>query len=72
MLRYFIRIPDIAAAESDETAARLIAHGYARCGPSAFRAAWQARDALALEEMGQYARAALVLRARAMGARHGV
>jgi len=42
-----VRTIEIAVAEQEQTAARLEAQGFRRCSYTEFRAAWQARDALA-------------------------
>ena len=45
MLRYFIKIPHIAAAEQDDTAARLIARGYKECPRDYYMTWWTLNDA---------------------------
>ena len=42
-----VRTIEIAVAEQEHTATRLESQGFRRCSYAEFRAAWQARDALA-------------------------
>jgi hypothetical protein len=44
-MRYFIKIPDLAIAETDETAARLIEKGYKECPRAYLLTWWELRDA---------------------------
>ena len=44
MLRYFIKIPQIAVAEHDATAERLIARGYKECPRSYYMTWWTLND----------------------------
>jgi hypothetical protein len=48
-----VRTIDIAVAEQEHTAARLEAQGFRRCSYAEFRAAWQARDALAYAQQSR-------------------
>ncbi len=50
-MRYFIRIPDLACAETDATAARLIARGYKECGRAYFLTWWELHDAARIAEL---------------------
>ena len=45
MLRYFVKIPQIAAAEHDATVARLIARGYKECPRAYYMTWWTLNDA---------------------------
>lgn len=53
MLRYFIRIPDIAVAESDRTADRLIARGYKECTHDYYATWWALNNAARIEQLGR-------------------
>lgn len=53
MIRYFIRIPDIAAAESDATAERLIERGYKECSHDYYATWWALNNAARLEQLGR-------------------
>ena len=44
ILRYFVKIPLIAVAESDATAERLIARGYHECTRAYYMTWWAMRD----------------------------
>lgn len=44
MIRFFIRIPDIAAAESDRAAERLIERGYKECSHEYYITWWTLND----------------------------
>lgn len=43
-LRYFVKLPNIAAAETAETADRLLTRGYKECGRAYYMCIWQLRD----------------------------
>ncbi len=43
-LRYFVRLPAIACAESEGTAARLLQQGYKECPRAYYMRIWQLRD----------------------------
>lgn len=43
-LRYFVKLPDIACAETDATADRLLTRGYKECGRAYYLRIWQLRD----------------------------
>ena len=66
-MRYFIKIPAIAAAESDAAAERLIARGYQECPRAYFMTWWRLRDAACGSEMERAAWRAQPLMLREVG-----
>jgi len=44
MIRYFVRIPNIAAAETDVAAERLIERGFKECSRRYYMTWWQLND----------------------------
>lgn len=72
MLRYFIRIPAIAAAESGAAAERLIARGYKECSHDYYMTWWALNDAARRAELVRENAQAIQKMSYAERVRHGV
>jgi hypothetical protein len=66
-MRYFIKIPDIECAETDDAAARLIARGYKECGRAYYMIFWQLRHDARMAELIARAWRASNLKERTVG-----
>ena len=72
MIRYFVCIPAIAAAESDRTAALLIERGYKECTRSYYMTWWALNDAARRAELAKEDAAAIQRMSYAERVRIGV